>query len=126
MSSTGIALTPHTRGDTFVYSTTLGNDWVAADFTGGIKFTLRTSLPASSVTTDADSGVVAQVSVAGGGIVASGADLTITIHESVTTAWPVGRLYWDLQGVVTGSPNRVYTVAAGTILIQSDVTRSTT
>jgi hypothetical protein len=123
MTTSGIALDAHVRGDTFIYATTLGNGWVAADFTGGLKFTLRTAFPASSVVTDVDA--VDQASVAGGEIVASGANLTITIPASRTTEWARGRYLWDLQGVVSGTPNRVYTVAYGTIVILGDVTRST-
>jgi hypothetical protein len=122
MSVSGITLDPHRRGDTFEYSSTLEDDWVGADFTGGVKFTVRSSIPATSVTDD--SAALAQVSVAGGGIVFSGADFTVTIAASVTTTWPVGRLYWDMQGVIT-TGSVVHTIASGTIVIQPDVTRST-
>jgi hypothetical protein len=125
MTTTGVQLPSHTRGDTFSYSTAIGNGWVAADFTGGIKFTLRRRHPASSVTSDADADVLAQASIANGQIVASGANLTITIPASVTTNWPAGTAYFDLQGVVSGTPNRVYTIASGVITILPDVTRST-
>jgi hypothetical protein len=121
MTTTGLVLEPHVRGDTFVYTTTLGNSWLAADFTAGIRFTLRRVLPATSVVTDADA--VDQASVAGGEIVAVGAALTITIPAARTTLWPAGPLYWDLQGSITIGA-RVYTIASGTIRILSDVTRS--
>jgi hypothetical protein len=123
MSSLGIALTPHVRGDTFVYSTTLEGGWVAEDFSGGLKFTLRERAAASSVVTDTDA--VDQASVAGGEIEATGTSVTITIPASRSTTWPVKGLLFDLQGVVTGTPNRVYTIASGTIVILRDMTRST-
>jgi hypothetical protein len=123
MTTTGITLAPHVRGDTFIYSTALGNGWVAADFSGGIRFTLRSRYPASSVTTDADA--VDQATLAAGDIVASGANLTITIPAARTTLWAAGRLYFDLQGVVAGATPRVYTIASGVITILPDVTRST-
>jgi hypothetical protein len=123
MTTPGIDLVTHVRGDTFVRLTTLGNGWVAADFTGGLKFTLRERVPASSVVTDAD--VVDQASLAGGEITASGAELTITIPASRTNVWPTRKLYWDLQGVVSGAVPRVYTIASGTVEIVGDVTRST-
>ncbi len=123
MTSRDIELEPHTRGDTFAYSTTLGNGWVAGDFTGGLKFTVRSYVPATSTLDDADA--LDAVSVAGGGIVASGTSVTVTIAASRTTLWPAKRLYWDLQGVVAGPTPLVYTIAGGTIRVMSDVTRST-
>jgi hypothetical protein len=123
MSSLGIVLPPHVRGDTFPYEGTLDDDWTAEQFTGGLKFTLRQRYPASSVVTDAD--VVDQASTAGGEIVASGDSVEVTIPASRTTGWPIGRLYWDLQGVIAGGTPRVYTIASGSILILPDVTRST-
>ena len=116
-------LDSHYRGDTFVYGFTLGGGWVGADFTGGIKFTLRASKVTSSVTTDDDA--IDQASVADGEIVLSGANGTITFQADRTTSWPTGRLYWDLQGVIDGSPDSVYTIDAGQIAILHDVTRST-
>lgn len=121
--STDVILEPHTRGDTFVYSTTLGNGWFAEHFTGGLKFTLRATLPSSSVVTDLDA--VDQGSTTGGEIIASGTAITITIPASRTNRWPPKRLFWDLQGVVAGSVPRVYTIASGTIQIRADITRST-
>ena len=125
MSSTGIVLAPHTRGDTFPYSTVLQGGWTSEQFTGGLKFTLRKKHPASSVTTDGDADVVAQASVANGQIVASGTNVAVTIPAEQVTNWPAGKLVWDLQGVITGTPNRVYTIASGVITILPDVTRST-
>lgn len=112
------------RGDVFEYSFTLGGGWTGSAFTGGLKFTLRESVPASTVTDD--TGALAQASVAGGEITFDGSDTigTITIASSVTNTWPASKLYWDLQGVVTGSPSTTYTLDIGTILVLSDITRS--
>lgn len=116
-------LDPHRRGDTFEYSFRLGNGWVGSDFTGGVKFTLRTSPPDSNITTDDDA--VDQASVSGGEIVFSGAAGTITIPASRTTEWPAASLFWDLQGVISGTPNVVHTIDDGAIRIKADITRST-
>lgn len=113
----------HVRGDTFRYSFTLGNGWVGTDFTGGLKFTLRTTLPASSVVSDSDA--VDQASVAAGEILMSGASGTVTIPASRAYDWPTGTLVWDLQGTVTAVPdNIVYTIDRGSIRVVGDVTRS--
>jgi hypothetical protein len=116
------ALAPHYRGDTFDYDFTLGAGWVFADFTGGLKFTLRTRAPSSSTTSDADA--VDQATSGGGGITGSGTSGNVLIPASRTTAWPSGRLYFDLQGIVSGTPNRVYTLDSGTITIVADITRA--
>lgn len=116
-------LDPHRRGDTFVYRFSLGNGWVGADFTGGVKFTLRSSIPNSGTTTDDDA--IEQASVAAGEIVFSGATGVITIPASRTTSWPAASLHWDLQGVISGTPDVVYTIDDGAIRIKADVTRST-
>lgn len=108
------------RGDTFEYSFTLTNSWVGSDFTGGFVFTLRESYPASSVTTDADA--VYQASVASGEIVFVGAVGTITITDANTATWPAKKLYWDIQGKVTGGPK--HTPDSGEIKILPDITRS--
>jgi hypothetical protein len=113
------------RGDTFIKSFTLGNSWTGAMFTGGVKFTMRRRPASEAVTSDTDALVT--VSTTGGEIefdVGDDALGTITIPASTTNSWPVGSYYWDLQGVVTGSPNRVYTVDAGEIRVLSDVTRA--
>lgn len=116
-------LTAHVRGDTFSYSFTLGNGWVGADFTGGVRFTLRTSIPASSVVADSDA--VDQASVATGEISITGAAGTIVIPAERTTAWPANRrLFWDLQGTISGADDIVHTIDRGQILIAGDVTRS--
>jgi len=118
-------LEPLKRGDTLITPTfTLINGWVASNFTGGIWFTVRDTLaPADDVT---DSGAIGQVSVAGGGIVfSSTTEGVVTIAASVTTEWTPGNKYWDLQGVITGPPQRVHTLASGRILVASDITRRT-
>jgi hypothetical protein len=114
-------LEPHYRGDTFDYDFTIGSGWVFADFTGGLKFTLRTREPSSSTVADTDA--TDQATSAGGEVTGSGAAGNVLIPASRTTAWPSGRLYWDLQGIVTGTPNRVYTIDKGTIVIVADITR---
>ncbi len=116
------ALDPQIRGDDFVYNFTLGNSWTASMFTGGMKFTLRRSIPSSSTTTDADA--TDQASVAAGEITfADTTHGTVRIPGSRTTAWPVGRLFWDLAGAVTIGDHH-YTIDRGTIPIIGDVTRS--
>lgn len=123
MTTTPTPLDPHYRGDTFDYDFTIGSGWVFADFTGGLKFTLRTRAPSSSTTADTDA--VDQATSSGGEITGSGTAGNVLIPASRTTAWPAGgKLYWDLQGIVTGSPNRVYTLDSGTIVILSDITRT--
>lgn len=115
-------LDPHRRGDTFRRTFQLGNDWVGSDFTGGVKFTLRTAIPASSVTDD--TGAIYQASVAGGEISITGANGVIVIAAEDTHEWPAENLHFDLQGTITGTPNVVHTIDQGTIRILGDVTRS--
>jgi hypothetical protein len=129
MTTTGVELDPQMRGDTFEYSTTLLDGWTVEQFTGGLRFTIRKRYPESSVPDDTDPNVVASVTTtpaAAGGIVAAGTAVTVTIPASATKSWPVDkRLPWDLQGIITGSPNRVETLASGHIHIQPDVGRTT-
>lgn len=113
-------LAPLFRGDTFLYSFTLAGDWVAADFTGGLKMTFRTEIPDGADDSDA----LYQASVSGGQIVTSGASGTITIPASVTSGWPARRLLWDLQGVIDSGEDIVHTIDAGTLLVIADITRS--
>jgi hypothetical protein len=121
--TTAVKLDPHVRGDTFVYSFTLGNGWTAAMFTGGVKWTLRDGAPSTDIVADSDA--LAQASVADGQIVFSDTTTaTITIPDTVTDAWLTKSLSWDLQGVVTGPPRRTYTISFGSILILPDYTRS--
>lgn len=110
------------RGDPFIYTGTLGNGWVFADFTGGLKFTLRTAIPESSVTTD--TGAIDQATTDASEITGSGTSVTITVPSSRTTAWPKGWLYWDLQGTISGATPQKRTIDYGKILIVGDVTRS--
>lgn len=118
-------LDPIVRGDTFRYSFTLSDDWTGASFTGGVKFTLRTTAPASSVVSDA--GVVHQALSTGGSpeITFSGNVGTILIPASATTTWGARSYLWDLQGVVSGTTPTVYTIDSGTISVTPDITRST-
>jgi hypothetical protein len=117
-------LDPQRRGAEFKYTFTLGNGWTSSMFTGGLIFTLRTRIPASTVLDDTDAAVVAQASVAGGEITFSTTTVgTILIPGADTKTWPTGRLYWDLQGIVTTGA-RVLDVDDGTITIIGDVTRT--
>lgn len=117
-----VTLDPHFRGDTFEYSFTLQSPWTPAMFTGGLRFTLRTAVTASTVVSDDDA--VDKASVANGEITFVGQVGTVLIPASRTTTWPHGgKLLWDLQGIVTGAPNKVYTIEDGTVLIRGDVTR---
>jgi hypothetical protein len=125
MTTLGVLLDPHVRGDTFEYSTVLEDGWTFEQFTGGIRFTLRQRYPASSVVTDA--AAVDQASTSSGEIVQGDEpeDVVVTIPASRTTSWPAGKLYFDMQGVVAGGTPRIYTIASGVITILPDVTRST-
>jgi hypothetical protein len=124
MTTENIVLDAQRRGTEFKYDSALTAGWTEAMFTGGIVFTLRKRLPASSVVDDTDSDVVGQVSVADGGIVfTSPTEFTVTIPGSVTTSWPTRTLYWDMQGIVA-TGNRVLDIAAGTVLVVADVTRT--
>lgn len=115
-------LDPQIRGDDFRYDFTLGNGWVGADFTGGVKFTLRDGIPASTVVSDDDA--VDQATTDDGDLTITGTAGSIVIPGERTTAWQAKRLQWDLQGTITGTPDRVYTIDRGEILIVGDVTRS--
>jgi hypothetical protein len=120
-------LPPHRRGDTFEYSFTLGNSWQGGDF-ARVLWTLRTSIPAPTVLDDTDA-----VDTAGtdtGEITFVGAVGTILIPASRTKTWATGQLYWDLQGVIDGPTQRVFTIdppdgGQGTIHIYGDITRRT-
>jgi hypothetical protein len=114
-------LDPQLRGDEFRYTFTLGNSWVASMFTGGLLWTLRSSIPASTVLTDADAVDQAEL---GDEITFSSTTVgTILIPGARTKLWPARRLFWDLQGVVTVGA-RVLTIDRGEIQIVGDVTRS--
>jgi hypothetical protein len=115
------------RGDGFRMTFTLENDWLGVNF-DEMKFTVRKRIPPSSVTSDTDSDVLAQVTKTGGGITFDPLDDTqgaAAVLSDVTTAWPGGaRVYWDLQGQVNGDPKSPYTIGRGTFTVAGDVTRS--
>jgi hypothetical protein len=115
-------LAPLTRGDTFEYSFELSGDWTGAHFSGGVAFTMRTTKPATTVVDDTDA--FHQSTVANGEIVFDGAVGTVTITASVTTTWGPRSYFWDLQGIVTGPPDRVYTIDSGSVSVTPDITRS--
>jgi hypothetical protein len=106
------------RSDTFVKVFTLGNGWVGSDFTGGIKFTIRDRVPEVDVVDD--TGAILSVDESYMSFV--GAVGTLTIPASMTNI-QTGRLYWDIQGTVTGSPNYVKTIDSGTMSVSGDITR---
>jgi hypothetical protein len=129
MTTENIVLDRLRRGTEFSYSSSLTNGWTEAMFTGGILFTLRRVLPPSSRLDDSDTlakggNMVHQASVANGQITFSGdTAFTVLIPAASTHAWPVGKLFWDMQGKITiGS--RVLDIAAGTIIVTPDVTRT--
>src|SRR5512145_1593015 len=103
------------RGDTFRYSFRLSEGWSPAMF-AALAFTVRDSIPPSNVHDDL--GALAQATLENGGIAIDGDVATITIHPAQTTVWPLARLYWDVQGIVVGSPPAVYTLDFGTLLVQ--------
>jgi hypothetical protein len=117
-------LDPFVRGDTFRYEFDLGNDWLGVDFSGGVKFTLRKRLPATTITSDTDASVVDQATTDANEITFNGEVGTVIIPASRTQNWPAPKkLYWDIQGVVASTGFRK-TIDGGTIEIESDVTRS--
>jgi hypothetical protein len=122
MTTTGVELEPCVRGDPFVYSTPLLDGWLASHFTGGMRFTLRVREAISSEVTD--EGAVASVTTTSGHITAVGATVTVTIPSSTTTAWPAKKLYFDLQGTISGSPSQSKTVAMGTVEVLADASRT--
>jgi len=124
-----IVLKRHRRGTEFKYSTTLENGWTGAMFTGGLLFTIRRSLPSSDILDDSDTianggRMLHQSSVANGELVFTSPDeLTVLIPGAITHGWPASKLFWDLQGKVTAG-ERVLDVAAGTVIVMADITRT--
>jgi hypothetical protein len=121
-------LDPQIRGDDFIYSSSLigldGGAWTSSMFLGGLRFTLRTVLPTTSITDDTDAAVVDIASVANGDITFSSTTaFTIFIPDARTTLWPSGKLYWDFQGKLTALGG-TRTLSRGTIIIIRDVTRT--
>lgn len=117
-------LDPHFRGDAFDKTVTL--DGAASYYTGGLRFTLRRTIPASTVVTDADAVAKATTSPGEGiegEVFVDGANVRVYFASSVTNGWPVGRLYWDLQGKVTDGAG-LKTIDSGEIMIRADITRT--
>lgn len=111
----------HRRGDSFELEFDLSEGWVDSHFTGGVVFTLRDGEPGSSVVSDDDA--LAQVSVAGGGIVfTTTTHGVITIPGDDTKTWPAKRLRWDVEARITTGA-KVHTIASGTLRILADITR---
>lgn len=98
-------------------------------FTGGILWTLRTKLPRSSVLDDTDTiasggSLVHQASIANGQLTfSSDTEFTVLIPGALTHAWPAIKMHWDMQGKIT-SGERVLDIAAGTVFVKADVTRT--
>ncbi len=118
-------LDPHRRGDTFSRSVPLAEGWEWEEFTGGVKFTLRSTIPPSDEETD--TAAVDQATDDAGEITFNETTrmITVVIPASRSNSWERGKLYWDLEVRVTDAPHdRVYTLDAGDILIQADFTRS--
>lgn len=127
MTTENVVLDPQRRGTEFKYSSALAAGWTSGMFTGGIAFTVRKRIPPhADPMHDSGPDVVAKVSLADGGIVfTSSTEFTVTIPGSVTTRWPLQVLYWDMQGIVNASPaNRPLDIAAGTVEVRGDVTRT--
>jgi hypothetical protein len=123
MTTLGVQLEPAIRGATFAYKMTLGGGWLVEEFTGGLFFVIRRHVPPSTIVSDGDA--LARASNApGGGIVASGTAVVITIAASVTRFWPVEALRWELRGVISGSPPVVHPIAIGSVQIVGDIARS--
>ncbi len=122
MSNLATVLKPQMRGDTFERSFTLKSPWSGNHFTGGVRFTLRRHT-AQSAEVD-DDGAVDQATTDADEVTFDGIVGTVLIPAERTNAWPVKKLIWDLQGIVSGDPDRVYTIDSGVITILADVTRS--
>lgn len=120
MTTLGVRFDPHVRGTTFDYSTTMGNGFTAEMFQGGIRCTLRTRYPASSVVSDADA--VAHGDIDSGNVIAAGTALRIRFLDS--KLWPTGVIYWDVEGAVNVDGTDVRCIASGSVEILPDVTRS--
>lgn len=119
-------LTGFFRGDTLKIDIELDNGYIFDDFSE-VKLTVRTRKPSSSVTTDDDPTVLAQVVMTDGGIVAtSDTEATATIPASTTTSWRASDtrpVYVDCQVTIDGSPDEVYTIVDALLFVTGDVTR---
>ena len=114
-------LDPLFRGDTCKYVFTLSGSWTGASFTGGVKFTLRKTVPRTSEHSDASA--LHQSSVANGEITFVGAVGTVEIPASMTTNWEPRVYFWDLQGVIAGAVPKVYTIDSGELEVLADIGR---
>jgi len=116
-------LKPLARGDTLIVEFTLDAPWTPEHFTGGIFFTVRGSLPPSTVLDDDD--VLGQCSTLGDdpGIEFTGQDGVATIDADVTRFWPSRPLYWEFRGVVAET-GFVARLKWGMLPIESALTRS--
>lgn len=112
------------RGDTWTIQFRIQNGWLASQFSG-IKFTVRTKYPASSVTDDSDA--VIQKSLGDGIAIDSQDDTLGTVTVPATeTQLNTSRYVWDIQATRGSvSPQQVYTLNSGDLYVTADVTRST-
>jgi len=124
-------LAPHRRGTTFERRFPISPPWTGDSFTGGVKFTLRRSIPEDSSVLNDDDAVdqataeAGEITFEGEGTEEDPCYVTITIPASRTNLWPLGRLVWDVQGTVTDDPDDlVYDLDYGTLPVRGDVTRS--
>ena len=124
-------LAPFTRGTSFARTSVLSEGYNEASFTGGVKFTLRTTIPASTVLDD--TGAVAQATEADGltfdgdGTAEDLCVVTIRFPASATKLWPMAKLVWDLKGTILGvgdDDDEVFQLGSGTLLVLGDVGRS--
>lgn len=108
------------RGDTFEYTFPAPTGWTWAQFTGGVFFTLREEIPASTVLDDDDA--VAVASTADGRVTFDGDTGTVLIPASETKTWPQKRLYFDIEGRITDGA-KVHTILIGRLPMLPDITR---
>jgi hypothetical protein len=123
MTTRNVKLEPAIRGATFKYATVLQGGWTVEQFSGGLFFAVRRSVPPSTIVDDRDA-LARASSAVGGGIVGSGTAVEVTIAALVTRFWPVEELLWELRGVINGSPPVVHPIAMGTVPIVGDISRS--
>lgn len=91
------------------------------------SLTIRTRVPASTVTDDTDAGVVARAtSEPSGGLTPSGSSIRAVFAALATKVWPHGRLYAELKGQgFDGDADFVGDVDTFEILVSADYNRGT-
>lgn len=120
-------LDPQIRGTTFRYTAPLPLPWRGSTFVGGIRCTLRTRYPESSVVSDADA--VATGSLDDGHVIITPGvgDAPDTIGllwlADETESWPTGVIYFDVKGYVDAEGRDRVPIDDGAVEIKPDVTR---